>query len=87
MRRVGWIASVLILVPIVLIAVANIVATLASCTYDDLPNTWTCVREWATPIMYDFDLVVFLFAYPILGVGLITGFFWLTGWVLKKNNS
>lgn len=66
-----WTALVFILVPVLLWLAAAVISNVASCQYDDLPNVWQCNKSWAVPYMYNFDIVIFLFAYPVFFIGIL----------------
>ena len=71
MKRVGWFAPALILVPIMVFITGQVISEIAKCAYDDIPNLWTCEQAWAVPILEDLDIVIFFVAYPILFIGIL----------------
>ncbi len=71
MKKAGLLASALIMVSLLLFLMANLIEFSASCTYDDIPNIWNCAQEWAVPIMYDFDFLIFFVAYPVFILGIL----------------
>lgn len=63
---------------------ASIISYIAQCAYDDLPNTWSCHQVWATPLMYDFDVAIFLISYPAIFIGILIALFRL---IFRDNQS
>lgn len=76
MKKLGWAAAILSMAGLAVLAVATLVSRAASCSYDDVPNVWSCGEVWAMPFMYDIDVAIFLGAYPMLLVGLLLGVIW-----------
>jgi hypothetical protein len=75
-KRLGVLGSwavLLVSIAILLFIAAEIIMQLGNCSYDDLPNTWSCANEWATERMYDFDVIIFLIAYPAAFLGIVLG--------------
>jgi len=89
MKKLGWSVATLTLVPLIIIAVAASLSGIASCSYDDLPNVWSCGQAWAIPLMYNLDPIIFLVAYPTLGVGFLLGLIWvcIKGFLIFKEHS
>lgn len=56
---------------VVLFAGSSVISYVAQCSYDDIPNLWSCTQIWAVPVMEYFDPIIFLVAYPALFIGVI----------------
>ena len=52
-----------------LFGLASIVTYISRCTYDDLPNTWSCNQGWAISAMNLLDPIIIFIGYPLLIIG------------------
>jgi uncharacterized membrane protein YoaT (DUF817 family) len=84
--KTGYWSITLIVICALIFICANLIAYLGACSYDDIPNTWSCVHSWATSYMYDFDLLTLLAAYPAAFLGIVLGLISLIrgAWYARK---
>lgn len=65
-----WYPLLLIVIPVGIGLAAQFVSDYAACTYDDLPNVWSCAYTPIEPYMYLFDFFIFVIGYPLVFLGI-----------------